>query len=138
MATTDLQTSLRMPAPLRDRLLAAAEANSRGIGAEICHRLEASFGPAPVTADAKTAGLLQVIARAAAILQKEWTLWHADAKAFGVFKAAINDVLTRQQPPAAGKPAPMSYRGATLFGEGPPERAGSVLSILAEIAEGQV
>ena len=138
MAASEIQTSLRMPEALRDRLAQAATANGRGLGEEIRRRLEASFGSAPVSADPKTADLLRVVARAAAILNEQWAPWHADAGPFAVFKAAIEDVLSRQQPEASGT-TKKSYRGAVLFDAStPPERQGAMLAMLAEIAEDRI
>jgi phytoene/squalene synthetase len=133
MTKSDVQTSLRLPEELRDRLAAASAAEGRGIGEEIRRRLEASFGSAPASEDTKTGNLLRVIARAAAILDEHWSAWHADAGAFAVFHAAIEDVLMRQQPDNSGA-VPKTDRGASLF-HGDPERAGGVLAFTAEMAE---
>ncbi len=134
MTKSDVQTSLRLSEELRNRLAAFAAAEGRGIGEEIRRRLETSFGSAPVPEDPKTGNLLRVIARAAAILEEHWAPWHADAGAFAVFHAAIEDVFARQQPDASGA-VPKTDRGASLFGGDDPQRAGGVLAFTAEMAE---
>jgi predicted nucleic acid-binding Zn-ribbon protein len=44
MASDDIQTNLRIPANLKDRLTETATANNRSLSAEVVSRLEASFG----------------------------------------------------------------------------------------------
>lgn len=43
MASEDVQTNLRLPAELKDLLVATAERNKRSLSAEVAARLEASF-----------------------------------------------------------------------------------------------
>ncbi|WP_084153868.1 Arc family DNA-binding protein [Simplicispira psychrophila] len=43
MASEDVQTNLRLPADLKDRLVAAANENNRSLSAEAAYRLEESF-----------------------------------------------------------------------------------------------
>lgn len=43
MASEDVQTNLRMPADLKDRLMASAAENNRSLSAEVALRLEKSF-----------------------------------------------------------------------------------------------
>jgi hypothetical protein len=43
MARTDPQINVRLPSKLKERLVAAAQANTRTLNAEIVNRLEASF-----------------------------------------------------------------------------------------------
>lgn len=50
MSRVDVQTNLRLPADLKDRLQASAEANNRSLSAEVAFRLEASFSSGPVKA----------------------------------------------------------------------------------------
>lgn len=136
MTQSDVQTSLRLPEELRDRLAQAATENGRGIGEEMRRRLEASFGSVPTSEDQKTSQLLRVIARSAAILVEHWALWHEDAGAWAVFRGAIEDVLTERRPEATGA-VPKTERGASLF-KSAPEQAGSTLAFVAEIAEGLI
>lgn len=132
MPARDAQTSLRLPQELRHRLGSAADAAGRSVGEEIRRRLEASFaGSAPAVEDQRTSDLLRVIARASAILAKEWAAWHADAGAFAVFGAAIEDVLSRQQPETTSA-ARKTDQGKKLFA-GP--NAGAVLAFAAEATE---
>jgi cytochrome c556 len=44
MSTDDVQTNLRLPAKLKDRLQEIAKASGRTLTAEVVHRLEASLG----------------------------------------------------------------------------------------------
>jgi hypothetical protein len=125
---------LRLPVELRDRLAAAATAEGRSLGEEVRRRLDASFGSAPMVEDQKTGDLLRVVARCAAILDKEWAPWHADAGAFAVFQAAVDDVLSHHKPETIGA-TPKTDRGRALF-DGAPEKAGNVLAFTAELAEG--
>lgn len=137
MPASDAQTSLRLPQELRDQLGSAADAAGRSVGEEIRRRLEASFaGSPPAAADHRTSDLLRVIARCAAILSEHWAPWHADAAAFAVFHAAIEDRLSRHRPEASGATA-KTDRGEKLFA-GDPERAGGLLAFSAELAEGLV
>jgi hypothetical protein len=143
MTKSDVQTSLRLPEELRNRLAQAASAEGRGIGEEIRRRLERTFAEddavtvrVPPTQDEETGRTLRVFAAMAAIVAGEWSPWHADAGAFAVFKAGIEDVLSRHQPEAGGA-VPKTDRGAALF-KGDPVRAGGVLAFSAEIAEGLI
>ena len=43
MSREDVQTNLRLPADLKERLQQAAEKNNRSLSAEVTHRLESSF-----------------------------------------------------------------------------------------------
>lgn len=43
MASEDVQTNLRLPADLKDRLVASAAASKRSLSAEVASRLEASY-----------------------------------------------------------------------------------------------
>lgn len=45
MATDDVQTNLRLPADLKDRLQASATENNRSLSAEVASRLEQTYAP---------------------------------------------------------------------------------------------
>lgn len=45
MASEDVQTNLRIPADLKDRLVASASENNRSLSAEVASRLEGSYTP---------------------------------------------------------------------------------------------
>lgn len=54
MTSEDVQTNLRLPAELKDRVVKAAAQNKRSLSAEVAARLEASFQPKklpPISAD---------------------------------------------------------------------------------------
>lgn len=57
MASEDVQTNLRLPADLKDRLVASAAQNNRSLSAEVSSRLEASyaFDRAPRAAELEVA-----------------------------------------------------------------------------------
>ena len=64
LADKGVQTSVRLPRDLYDRLISAA--GDKGIGEEIRQRVEASFSPAAVElADPRLRDLLAAISRAA-------------------------------------------------------------------------
>lgn len=48
MTARDVQTNIRLPEDLKARLIEAARANQRSMGAEIVARLQASFEQTPV------------------------------------------------------------------------------------------
>jgi Arc-like DNA binding domain len=129
MARADIQTSLRMPEDLKQRLMAEAEKNGYGVGVEICRRLEASFGSAPASKDPKTAELLRLIATVADYTGKQCGPWYENPYAYVVVRTAIEELLAQHQP--EGEPsAPPGARGAF---EGPPEQAGRVLASIVDI-----
>jgi len=109
MAKSDVQTSLRLPEELRDRLAAAADKGGRGIGEEIRRRLEASFKSEPNSDDPKTGELLAGVARMAEFLARYYPQWHMDGFSFKAFKYATDKLIGIYQPkgefvanPAAG------------------------------------
>jgi hypothetical protein len=126
MAKADTQTSLRIPATLRDRLEAAAKVNDRGLGQEIVARLEASF-TSPAVTDKKTANLLEDIADMAKLLADRWESWHAGDETFALFKAAIPHLLDLHHQPEP-KAVPMTHQAEVLFGgENAAERLGTMV-----------
>ena len=133
MTKSDMQTSLRLPTDLRDRLSAEAEKNGRGVGEEIRRRLEASFGPAPIEEDSKTAALLRQIASAARMLREEWRPWHADQGAQTVFRVAVTTLISEEKPTESVAP-PTTGPGGTTFNRSP-EDAGDILARMAQLEE---
>lgn len=87
----DLQFKLLLPRALHDRIAAAAEQSGRSVSEEIRRRLEGSFG---VEADKETRPLAEAIKLAAAA-----TDWHNSARAFAIFRAAVDVLLRQFQPP---------------------------------------
>lgn len=90
-----VQTSLRLPRGLYDRLAEAA--GDRGLGAEIRRRLEGSLSRVEV--DWRT----QKLADAVALVAMQ-TGWRNSRRGFAVFRAALGELLTHVQPP--NEPAP--------------------------------
>ncbi|MCG3784582.1 Arc family DNA-binding protein [Delftia acidovorans] len=58
MASEDVQTNLRLPSELKERLVASAAANNRSLSAEVASRLEASFAGSTEAQDLKNEMLL--------------------------------------------------------------------------------
>jgi hypothetical protein len=121
MPKSDVQTSLRLPEDLRDRLATEAAENGHGIGEEMRQRLEASFKTKTSAEDQNTGYLQFEIGRCAQLLAQHWVAWHADAEAWSVFKAAVNHLLDEYKPETTG--TPKSRDAAIMFdGEGAGER----------------
>jgi hypothetical protein len=99
MTKSDVQTSLRLPEELRDRLTQAAADHGYGIGEEIRRRLEASFAGGTATADGKTSQVIHAFAWTAEIVGSSYLQWHADRFAFEIVKAAVNAAMDYYRPP---------------------------------------
>src|ERR1700691_1137415 len=97
-----VQTAVRLPQSLRDRLSKAG--GERGLGEEIRRRLEASFEAENAPADAKTRALLDAISYCADETARDYGRWSADGFAFVVFKGCVELLLKREQP--KGDPVP--------------------------------
>ena len=104
MPKSDVQTSLRLPEVLRDRLAQAAAETGHGIGEEMRLRLEASFKPQPTDGDPRTLQFAEAVKIAAANLGRVCAPWHKDPFAFAIFKVAFDTLLQRFQP--GGEPVP--------------------------------
>jgi hypothetical protein len=123
MLKADTQTSLRLPASLRDRVAKAAAAAGHGLGEEIRERLERSFEGASANADPKTRELLASIARMADELTDYYPPWHSDPFSFRAFLTAVNKFLVRNYRPPGDlnnpepKPKPGSPAADQLFDE---------------------
>ena len=96
-----VQTAVRLPQSLRDRLSKAG--GERGLGEEIRRRLEASFDAAKAPADPKTPELLDEIKRIALNMPLDEP-WHADRDAYEVFEAAIKRAFEVQPSDEAPPP----------------------------------
>jgi hypothetical protein len=99
-----VQTAVRLPQSLRDRLSKAG--GERGLGEEIRRRLEASFEAAKAPADPNTPELLDAIAFCAEEIARELRPWSADAFAFRVLKEAISLLLADFEPEGEAVPPP--------------------------------
>ena len=71
-----VQTAVRLPQSLRDRLSKAG--GERGLGEEIRRRLEASFEAEKAPADPKTRELLDAIASCAEEIARDFGSWSED------------------------------------------------------------
>jgi hypothetical protein len=114
MPRADTQTSLRLPASLRDQLAKSAEALGRGLGEEIRWRLESSFGRQR-RVDEKTEDLIMAIEDMAQELARYYPAWHEDAFSFQAFVAAIGKFLRYDRP--SGEPEPKPKTKDRLFDE---------------------
>jgi hypothetical protein len=96
-AANDVQTAVRMPSDLYNKLQAAA--GDRSLGEEIRRRLETSFaGAIPAALDPSTAELVGAIMHIADGLQREYAPWHEDRFAHEVMKQTIAKLLRVYQP----------------------------------------
>jgi hypothetical protein len=97
-----VQTAVRLPQSLRDRL--SKVGGARGLGEEIRGRLEASFKSNEASADPKTQELLDAIASCAKEIANDLQPWSADPYAFAVLKETINMLLTPLEPKGEAAP----------------------------------
>src|SRR5207248_2832847 len=106
----DMQTSLRLPRDLYERLSEAAAENDHGVGEEMRQRLTASLKSAPAAVgdeqprDQLTLQFAEASKVAAANLALVLGPWHKDPFAFAIFKVAVNTLLENFQP--EGDPVP--------------------------------
>jgi Arc-like DNA binding domain len=136
MDKADVQTSLRMPEELRDRLARAAKENGRGIGEEIRQRLEASFGG--VSVDEKTGRLLAMSGFVTQFVNKHCARWDQNPFGFAVVKAAVETLLAQYRPEGEIERPIIRDRSAIMFFEHEPEACGRAIAGLAlQIAEKQ-
>ncbi|WP_416820267.1 Arc family DNA-binding protein [Delftia tsuruhatensis] len=84
MATEDVQTNLRLPADLKDRLQEAAAENNRSLSAEVTSRLSASFSAASVSGEL-VAHFSQEALRARESVQDLKKLLRRCTQMFGLF-----------------------------------------------------
>ena len=131
MTKSDVQTSLRLPEELRERLAQAAAENGRGIGEEMRRRLEASFDGVPSADDPKTADLLAAVlrlTREAGVFAAEMALlerdgpeprWHETPFAVAVVRAGLPLLIRAPAEPIA---APEDSLVSSIYGpEAKPE-----------------
>lgn len=97
-----VQTAVRLPQSLRDRLTKAG--GESGMGEEIRRRLEASFDADKTPTDPKTAELLEAISQCAERTASDYARWSEDAFSFEVLKACLDMLLKHYRP--KGEPAP--------------------------------
>ena len=138
MDKTDVQTSLRMPEELRDRLARAATEKGHGIGEEIRQRLEMSFEGFSV--DEKTGRLLATIGFVTQFVDQNCAPWNQNPFAFALVKAAIETLLAQYRPNGEiERPKRDESRATSMFFEhDTPETCGRVIAGLAiQIAEKQ-
>jgi len=88
-----MQTAVRMPRELYERLQTASE--GRPLGEEIRRRLEASFADAP-PADADP--VLDHIARITRVVRRNFGDWHTHPGACAILHRAIDFALAELQP----------------------------------------
>lgn len=71
MASDDVQTNLRLPADLKDRLVATASDNRRSLSAEVAARLEASFRSGSTPMNARVLSTTRNLADLAGITEED-------------------------------------------------------------------
>jgi hypothetical protein len=103
MADKGMQTSLRLPSDLYDKLTEVA--GDRGIGEEIRRRLQASIGA--VEMDWQTRKLADAVAIVA-----QRAGWRNSRRGFAVFRAALGELLAQLRPPSEPSPDPTIERDA--------------------------
>lgn len=119
-----VQTAVRLPQSLRDRLSSAG--GQGGLGEEIRRRLEASFEADKAPVDPKTRELLEEIEQLA-LNTPLHVPWYADSDAFNIFAVAIKEKLSKYQP--SGKAAGPTGRLESVFGkDATPEAIGRILA----------
>ena len=125
MASEDVQTILRRPADLKDRLVASAAENNRSLSAEVAFRLQESYEVDPkalVSALKGQAAIAQTMAQfvisAVNIAGPQATL---TAEVMKLMKEAATQVKT----------------GGKLTNEGPLDDLMALLVALADASEGQ-
>src|SRR5438128_1941129 len=112
-----VQTAVRLPQSLRDRLTKAG--GESGMGEEIRRRLEASFAAemAPEAATPKTAELLDAISFFDGEMFNEFGSWTKEAFAFEVLKASVDRLLAYYRPEGEAKAPPATdSRAEVLYG----------------------
>lgn len=71
MASEDVQTNLRLPGDLKDRLVATASDNRRSLSAEVAARLEASFRSGSTPMNARVLSATRDLADLAGITEED-------------------------------------------------------------------
>jgi hypothetical protein len=97
-----VQTAVRLPQSLRDRLSKAG--GERGLGEEVRVRLEASFEADKAPADPRTRELLDAISSCVERIAVDYGSWAEDPFAFAVLRVCVSMLLTHFQP--EGEPVP--------------------------------
>lgn len=107
-----VQSSLRLPKELFDRLTAIGKQNGGGMGEEIRRRLEASFKQDAAIYDAKvgvdrpTQQLIDAVAFFADDTNSSYGAWSENPFAFDVMKECLVKAVDQYKPKGASKPLP--------------------------------
>jgi len=115
-----IQTALWLPREMHEQLKIAG--GERGLGDEIRRRLQSSF-EALEPADKATGTLLFEINQLAALARP----WHANHFAFEVFKAAINELLSKREPKGQAEPDAIAEL-QTTYGDDKPDVIGQIIA----------
>src|SRR5262245_39950571 len=109
-----VQSALRLPAALRDRLKEAG--GERGMGEEIRRRLEASFKDERPHRDPETRELLDAISSFAEDVAMYYGNWSKDAFAFKLLKMCVDKLLEHYEPQGTAVPNLADDLAEDLFG----------------------
>ena len=133
LADKSMQTSVRLPRELHERLMAVA--GNKGIGEEMRQRLEASFDPQQRRVDPKTAELLDGVANVARTIGSFYAPWHENPYALAAVRSAVETLLTalgpKGEPVFRPRPDNEGWSDLLFDPKDPPETAGRMLAMSA-------
>jgi hypothetical protein len=125
-----VHTAVVLPADLISKLKADAEAEGRGLSAEIRLRLSATYLMQLSRGDTETGKLLHAIKHLSDFLARDLgKRWHQHPYAMAAFKAGVADLLARYQPEGDERVPP----DAQVIGD-PPDVVGRTHARLIGIA----
>jgi hypothetical protein len=125
-----VHTAVVLPADLISKLKADAEAEGRGLSAEIRFRLRVTYLMQGSRGDRDTNNLLTAIKHLSDILARVFgKRWHQHAYVMAAFKAGVSDFLARYQPEGDERVPP----DAEVIGD-PPDVVGRTHARLIGIA----
>jgi hypothetical protein len=129
-----VHTAVVLPAELVGRLKADAEANERGMSAEIRNRLLATYHLQDFPMDRRTADILEAIRKLSEMIARGLNVgWYEHSYALTAFKAGVADLLSRRLPNGDETVRPDS--ASTGEAVDAPEVVGRTYARLIEIGE---
>jgi len=129
-----VHTAVVLPADLISRLKADAEANERGMSAEIRNRLMLTYLWQGSPIDRETKNILAAIRKLDDMIARGQNMrWFEHSYALAAFKAGVADLLSRYLPDGDESVRPNSER--TGEPDDPPEVVGRTYARLIEIGD---